>query len=172
MPPLKRLRPTPHASAVAPPLSKPSAGKKKSAKDAVPTEEEIPIAPIVVAAAAAGKAAPIPHASAAPPPLSKPSSAGNKSAEDAEPAQEETTAPTIVAAAAAGKAAPIPHASAAPPPLSKPRGDGKTTAEDAAGALPAKPKGSAVKKSLRKTLPAEEETQPKKKKVCPMTFIS
>ena len=74
--------PTPHASAVAPPLSKPSAGKK-SAKDTVPTEEETPTAPTVVAAAAAGKAAPIPHASAAPPPLSKPRSAGKKSAEDA-----------------------------------------------------------------------------------------
>ena len=101
------------------------------------------------------------------------------------------TAPTVVAAAAAGAAAPIPHASAAPPPLSKPRGDGKKTAddsavsppakprvagkksaEDAAGAPVAKPKGGAGKKSLRKTVPVEEETQPNKKKVCPMTFIS
>ena len=137
MPPLKRLRPTPHASAVAPPLSKPSAGKKKSAKDALPTEEEIPIAPIVVAAAAAGKAAPIPHASAAPPPLSKPHNDGKKTAEDAAGA-----------------------------PLAKPRSTGKKSAEDAAGAPAAKPKGSAGKKSLRKTVPAEEESQPKKKKVC------
>ena len=97
--------PTPHASAVAPPLLKPSAGKK-SAKDAVPTEEETPTAPTGVAAAAAGAAAPIPHASAVATPLSKPSGAGKKSAEDAEPVKEETTtALTAVAVAAAGKAA-------------------------------------------------------------------
>jgi hypothetical protein len=131
-------------------------------------------APTVVADAAAGAAMPIPHASAAAPPLSKPSGAGKKSVEDAVPAEEETaTAPTVVAAAAAGAAATIPHASAAPPPLSKPSGAGKKSAEDAAGAPPAiaKPKGSTGKKSLRKTVPAEEETQLKKKKVGPLTFI-
>ncbi len=135
-------------------------------------------APTVVAATAAGAAAPIPHASAAALPLSKPSGAGKKSAEDAVPAEEETTtAPTIVDAATAGAAAPIPHASAAPPPLSKPSSTGKKSAEDAAGAPPAKakPKGSTGKKSLRKTVSAEEETQLKpqeKKKVGPLTFMS
>jgi hypothetical protein len=61
---------------------------------------------------------------------------------------------------------------AAGAPPAKPRGAGKKSAEDAAGAPAAKPTGSAGKKSLRKTVPAEEESQPKKKKVCPMTFIS
>ncbi len=65
--------PIPHASSVAPPFLKPSGAGKKSAEDAVPTEEETATAPTVVAVAAAGAAAPIPHASAAAPPLSKPS---------------------------------------------------------------------------------------------------
>ena len=85
-------------------------------------------------------------------------------------------APPVVAAAATGAAASIPHASTVPPPLSKPSSPGKKSAEDAAGATPAKakPQGSTGTKSLRNTVPAEEETQlkpPEKKKVGPPTFI-